>query len=68
MTVEVVDDSGKLSSYDFVNKDLDFDPHQDEATRDSLKLDKIYDVLNHIRWIGLSIAMMFALTFVIPNL
>ena len=32
------------------------------------KLDKIYDVLNHIRWIGLSIAMMFALTFVIPNL
>ena len=31
------------------------------------KLDKIYDVLNHIRWIGLSIAMMFAMTFVIPQ-
>ena len=31
------------------------------------KLDKIYDVLNHIRWIGLSIGGMFALTFIVPQ-
>ena len=31
------------------------------------KLDKIYDVLNHIRWIGLGIGGMFALTFIIPQ-
>ena len=31
------------------------------------KLDKLYDVLNHIRWIGLSIGGMFALTFIIPQ-
>lgn len=31
------------------------------------KLDKLYDVMNHIRWIGLSIASMFALTFIIPQ-
>jgi hypothetical protein len=31
------------------------------------KLDKIYDVLNHIRWIGLGIGGMFALTFIVPQ-
>jgi hypothetical protein len=31
------------------------------------KLDKIYDVLNHIRWIGLSIGGMFAVTFMLPQ-
>jgi hypothetical protein len=31
------------------------------------KLDKLYDVLNHIRWIGLSIGGMFALTFIVPQ-
>jgi hypothetical protein len=31
------------------------------------KLDKIYDVLNHIRWIGLSIGGMFAITFILPQ-
>ena len=30
------------------------------------KLDRIYNVLNHIRWIGLSIAMMLALSFIVP--
>ena len=29
--------------------------------------EKTYDVLNHIRWIGLSIGGMFALTFIIPQ-
>ena len=29
--------------------------------------EKKYDVLNHIRWIVLSIGFMFAITFVIPN-
>ena len=32
------------------------------------KLDKIYDVLNHIRWIGLGIGGMFALTFIVPQM
>ena len=31
------------------------------------KLDKLYDVMNHIRWIGLSIGGMFALTFIVPQ-
>ena len=31
------------------------------------KLDRLYDVMNHIRWIGLSIAGMFAITFIIPQ-
>ena len=31
------------------------------------KLDKLYDVMNHIRWIGLGIGGMFAITFVIPQ-
>ena len=31
------------------------------------KLDKLYDVLDHIRWIGLSIGGMLALTFIIPQ-
>jgi len=31
------------------------------------KLDKLYDVMNHIRWIGLSIGCMFALTFIVPQ-
>ena len=31
------------------------------------KLDKIYDVLNHTRWIGLGIGGMFALTFIVPQ-
>ena len=31
------------------------------------KLDKLYDVLNHIRWIGLGIGGMFAMTFIIPQ-
>jgi hypothetical protein len=33
----------------------------------SHKLDKLYDVMNHIRWIGLSIGCMFALTFIVPQ-
>ena len=31
------------------------------------KLDRLYDVMNHIRWIGLSIGCMFALTFIDPQ-
>ena len=31
------------------------------------KLDKIYDVMNHIRWIGLSIGGMFVITFMLPQ-
>ena len=31
------------------------------------KLDKLYDVMNHIRWIGLGIGGMFAITFIIPQ-
>ena len=31
------------------------------------KLDKLYDVMNHIRWIGLSIGCMFAITFIVPQ-
>ena len=31
------------------------------------KLDRLYDVMNHIRWIGLSIGCMFALTFIVPQ-
>ena len=31
------------------------------------KLDRIYNVLNHIRWIGLGIGFMFALTFIVPQ-
>ena len=44
-----------------------------EGSRDAIssftdqKLDKIYDVLNHIRWIGLGIGGMFALTFIVPQ-
>ena len=45
---------------------------KNEASRQSEnekdKLDKIYDVLNHIRWIGLGIGAMFALTFIIPQM
>ena len=31
------------------------------------KLDRLYDVMNHIRWIGLSIGCMFAITFIVPQ-
>jgi hypothetical protein len=31
------------------------------------KLDKLYDVMNHIRWIGLSIGCMLAITFFTPQ-
>jgi len=31
------------------------------------KLDKLYDVMNHLRWIGLGIGGMFAMTFIIPQ-
>ena len=31
------------------------------------KLDRLYDVMNHIRWIGISIGCMFAITFMIPQ-
>ena len=31
------------------------------------KLDRLYDVMNHIRWIGLSIGCMLALTFIVPQ-
>ena len=31
------------------------------------KLARLYDVMNHIRWIGLSIGGMFALTFILPQ-
>ncbi len=31
------------------------------------KLDKIYIELQHIRWIGLGIGAMFALTFIVPQ-
>lgn len=31
------------------------------------KLDKIYDVLNHIRWIGLGLAGLFTVVFIVPH-
>ena len=31
------------------------------------KLDRLYDVMNHIRWIGLGIGGMFAITFILPQ-
>tara|TARA_Y100001934_G_scaffold270914_1_gene356586 strand:+ start:615 stop:1043 length:429 start_codon:yes stop_codon:yes gene_type:complete len=31
------------------------------------KLDKIYGVLDHIRWIGIGIGCMFAMTFIFPK-
>ena len=41
----------------------------DQKTTESVgeKLDRLYDVMNHIRWIGLSIGCMFALTFIVPQ-
>ena len=32
-----------------------------------VRLERIYDVLNHMRWIGLGIGGMFALTFIVPQ-
>ena len=45
------DNGSKSSNFDSIEK----------------KLDKLYDVMNHIRYIGLGIGGMFAITFIIPN-
>jgi len=56
-------DSPKASSTSIEDK-----PNQISTASLEEKLDKLYDVMNHIRWIGLSIAGMFAITFIIPHL
>ena len=42
-------------------------PPSNTSSKVEEKLDRLYDVMNHIRWIGLSIASMFALTFIVPQ-
>jgi hypothetical protein len=44
-----------------------FTNSSESIDRDKSIEEKKYDVLNHIRWIGMSIAGMFAITFIIPN-
>ena len=42
-------------------------PSSNTSSKVEEKLDRLYDVMNHIRWIGLSIGCMFALTFIVPQ-
>ena len=51
MMNEKSDNSSKSSNFDSVEQ----------------KLDKLYDVMNHIRYIGIGIGGMFAITFIIPQ-
>ena len=48
-------------------KQLQQIPANLSSTKIERKLDKLYDVMNHIRWIGLGIGGMFALTFIVPH-
>ena len=42
-------------------------PSSNTSSKVEEKLDRLYDVMNHIRWIGLRIGCMFALTFIVPQ-
>ena len=52
-------------------KGIEQDHHTEEQKNVTLstddKLEYICNTLNHIRWIGLSIAIMFALTYLMPQ-
>ena len=58
-----------LKGFDEWNKENQHQPSKGFEQTEGIehKLDKLYDVMNHIRWIGLGIGGMFAITFVIPQ-
>ena len=54
-------------NYDPEEQQLNHAKRQDEPLSTEDKLNYLCKTLDQIRWIGLSIAVMFALTFLIPQ-